>query len=365
MLEFQTPELLRMPLQELCLHTKLLAPVNCPVLDFLMKAPDPPPALIVKNALQTLKSIDAMDPWEDLTELGYHLTELPVEPHLGKMVLCAVVLKCLDPVLTIACALAYQDPFVLPTLASQKRAAMLCRKRFTAGTFSDHMVLLRAFQAWQKARSDGWERAFCEKNFLSQATMQIIVGMRTQLLGQLRASGFIKARGGADIRDVNANSENWAVVKAALVAGMYPNLAHVNRESLVVTASKEKKVRFHPTSVLSQPQYKKIPPANGQAAAVEALPTDWLIYDEMTRAHRIANIRCCSVVTPITVALFCGPARLPSNALQSSSSYQGDRVSSDSSDSEVEDRTTSNVSLLKLDEWLHLKLDSEVRNLSL
>jgi len=92
------------------------------------------------------QKIDAMDVWEDLTELGYHLAELPVEPHLGKMVLCAVVLKCLDPILTIACTLAYRDPFVLPTVASQKRAAMLCRKRLAAGTFSDHMVLLRAFQ---------------------------------------------------------------------------------------------------------------------------------------------------------------------------------------------------------------------------
>ncbi|XP_054034566.1 3'-5' RNA helicase YTHDC2 [Dryobates pubescens] len=363
MLEFQTPELLRMPLQELCLHTKLLAPVNCPVVDFLMKAPDPPPALIVRNAVQMLKTIDAMDSWEDLTELGYHLTELPVEPHLGKMVLCGVVLKCLDPILTIACTLAYRDPFVLPALASQKRAAMLCRKRFTAGTFSDHMALLRAFQAWQKARSDGWERAFCEKNFLSQATMEIIIGMRTQLLGQLRASGFVRARGGADIKDVNTNSENWAVVKAALVAGMYPNLVHVDRENLVLTAPKEKKVRFHPTSVLSQPQYKKIPPSNGQAAAIQALPTDWLIYDEMTRAHRIANIRCCSVITPVTVSLFCGPARLPSNALQEPSSLRGDGVSNDNSDSEIEDQTTANLSLLKLDEWLHLKLDPEAAGL--
>ncbi|NXE12881.1 YTDC2 helicase, partial [Lophotis ruficrista] len=365
MLEFQTPELLRTPLQELCLHTKLLAPINCPIVDFLMKAPDPPPALIVRNAVQMLKTIDAMDPWEDLTELGYHLTELPVEPHLGKMVLCAVVLKCLDPILTIACTLAYRDPFVLPTLASQKRAAMLCRKRFTAGTFSDHMALLRAFQAWQKARSDGWERAFCEKNFLSQATMEIIVGMRTQLLGQLRASGFVRARGGADIRDVNTNSENWAVVKAALVAGMYPNLVHVDRENLVLTGPKEKKVRFHPTSVLSQPQNKKIPPANGQAAAIQALPTDWLIYDEMSRAHRIANIRCCSVVTPVTVSLFCGPARLPSNALQEPASFRGDGVSNDNSDSEMEDKTTANLALLKLDEWLQLKLDPEVSNISL
>ncbi|XP_025915664.1 3'-5' RNA helicase YTHDC2 isoform X4 [Apteryx rowi] len=339
MLEFQTPELLRMPLQELCLHTKLLAPINCPIADFLMKAPDPPPALIVRNAVQMLKTIDAMDTWEDLTELGYHLADLPVEPHL--------------------------DPFVLPTQASQKRAAMLCRKRFTAGTFSDHMALLRAFQAWQKARSDGWERAFCEKNFLSQATMEIIIGMRTQLLGQLRASGFVRARGGGDIRDVNTNSENWAVVKGALVAGMYPNLVHVDRESLILTGPKEKKVRFHPTSVLSQPQYKKIPPANGQAAAIQALPTDWLIYDEMTRAHRIANIRCCSVVTPVTVSLFCGPARLPSNALQEPSSFRVDGLPNDSSDSEMEDKTTANLAVLKLDEWLHFKLDPETAGLLL
>lgn len=70
--------------------------------------------------------------------------------------------------------------------------------------------------------------------------------------------GFVRARGGGDIRDVNTNSENWAVVKAALVAGMYPNLVHVDRENVVLTGPKEKKVRFHPTSVLSQPQYKKV-----------------------------------------------------------------------------------------------------------
>ena len=51
-----------------------------------------------------------MDQWEDLTELGHHLADLPVEPRLGKMVLYSIVLKCLDPVLTIVCALAYRDP---------------------------------------------------------------------------------------------------------------------------------------------------------------------------------------------------------------------------------------------------------------
>uniref|UniRef100_A0A3B3T4R6 RNA helicase n=1 Tax=Paramormyrops kingsleyae TaxID=1676925 RepID=A0A3B3T4R6_9TELE len=361
MLEYQVPQLLRMPLQELCLHTKLLAPISCSIAEFLSKAPEPPPVIMVRNAVQMLKTIDAMDPWEDLTELGYHLADLPVEPHLGKMVLCAVVLKCLDPILTIACTLAHREPFILPALASQKRAAMLSQKRFASGSFSDHMALLRAFQAWQKARSDGWERVFCEKNFLSQATMEMIIGMRTQLLGQLRAIGFVRARGGGDIRDVNLNSENWAVVKAALVTGMYPKIIHMHRENICLMGSKEKKVRLHPASVLSQPPCQKLPPASGQTAALQALPTDWLIYDEMTRAHRIASIRCCSVVTPVTVTIFGGCAKLPSTALQEPTA-KSDGVG-DSSDSEVEDRSTNHLVHMKIDEWLNFKLERETASL--
>ncbi|KAG7240878.1 hypothetical protein INR49_023452 [Caranx melampygus] len=314
MLEFQVPQLLRMPLQELCLQTKLLAP-SSPVTEFLSKAPQPPPAHAIKNAVQMLKTIDAMDQNEDLTDLGYHLADLPVEPHLGKMVLSAVVLKCLDPILTIACTLAYRDPFVLPAQGSQKRAALHCRKRFTSSSFSDHMALLRAFQAWQKARSEGWERTFCEKNFLSQATMDMILGMRTQLLGQLRAIGFVRARGGSDIRDVNLNSENWAVVKAALVSGMYPNLVHLNQETSMLSSNREKK--------------------NSSGKMARGLPTDWLIYDEMSRGHRMASVRCCSMVTPITVTLF-GDCPL------------------DDSDSETEDQAE-----LRIDEWLIFQLDRE------
>lgn len=93
-----------------------------------------------------VQKIDALEQNEDLTELGYRLADLPVEPQLGKMVLCGVVLKCLDPILTIVCALAYRDPFIIPTENSQKRSALNCRKHFASNSFSDHMALLRAFQ---------------------------------------------------------------------------------------------------------------------------------------------------------------------------------------------------------------------------
>ena len=34
-------------------------------------------------------------------ELGHHLLDLPIEMQLAKMVLCSVVLKCVDPALGV------------------------------------------------------------------------------------------------------------------------------------------------------------------------------------------------------------------------------------------------------------------------
>lgn len=41
--------------QELCLHTKLLAPANTPIADFLSRAIEPPSLLVTRNAVQLLK----------------------------------------------------------------------------------------------------------------------------------------------------------------------------------------------------------------------------------------------------------------------------------------------------------------------
>lgn len=48
------------------------------------------------------------------------------------------------------------------------------------------------------------------------------------------------------------------MVKAALVAGMYPNLVNVNQETSLLSSNREKKVHFHPTSVLSQSKFMEV-----------------------------------------------------------------------------------------------------------
>ena len=67
----------------------------------------------------------ALDRDEELTPLGHHLAHLPVAPRLGKMMLFGAMFSCVDPVLTVASALGFKEPFVVP-LVSQTHFDVLC-----------------------------------------------------------------------------------------------------------------------------------------------------------------------------------------------------------------------------------------------
>ncbi|VDP76125.1 unnamed protein product [Echinostoma caproni] len=301
---------------EACIQARLLAPANVSIQTVLDAVPRPPESAACCDSILSLMEMDALDTFQDLTELGYHICDIPIPPRYAKMVLVSVALKCLDPILTIACILTYAEPFVIPKNATERREMLNARKKFSADTLSDHMMLLRAFQFWQKARSEGWEKSFCQKNFISTAAFEIITVIRTQLLGQLRASGFVKARGSGDIRDLNTNSENWAVVKAAIVAGMHANFVRIDRDKNKLCSTKASlnlTVQLHPQSVLATN-------ADGTPVNFSILPCEWLVYDEMLQHDEFSTdlglVRCVTVVSPITIALMAGPMKLRPDLLR-------------------------------------------------
>ncbi|XP_005089719.1 3'-5' RNA helicase YTHDC2 [Aplysia californica] len=346
--DYPTPEILRLPLQEVCLHTKLLAPNTETITGFLSKCPQAPPPLVIINAVQLLKEIDALDPWEELTELGQHLVDLPVEPKLGKMVLYAVVLKCLDPVLTIVCTMAHREPFILPTQPYMRRNVLGIRRKLAEQTYSDHFVFLRAFQLWQKARLDGREYEFCDKYSVSSATMHMLVGMRMQILHQLKLSGFLRTQGAlGGVRDLNANADNWAVVKACLVAGTYPNIIQKATPTSLNTR-KDSHVRFQNTSVIgpvlraNHGSYKRL-----LLKTIKDMPSRWVIYDEMSRAGRFSQARGCTLVSALSVFLFGGPSKVPKNAMK-------DKVDpeSDGDEPKTADDLGGIMKVFRPDDWL-------------
>jgi HrpA-like RNA helicase len=79
----QLPEMLRVPLVELCLQIKILRLGS--VVTFLERALEPPKVEAVKNAMATLHEVGAVDEEEEITPLGYHLAALPVDVHIAKV----------------------------------------------------------------------------------------------------------------------------------------------------------------------------------------------------------------------------------------------------------------------------------------
>lgn len=52
----------------------------------------------------------ALDSAEAVTPLGEHLTAMPVDPRVGKMLVHGALLRCAGPVLTIAAAMGHGRP---------------------------------------------------------------------------------------------------------------------------------------------------------------------------------------------------------------------------------------------------------------
>ena len=68
---------------------------------FLSWALDPPLPTIIHRAMSLLTSIGACVEGETLTPLGHHLAALPVHVRIGKMLLYAAILGCLEPIVSI------------------------------------------------------------------------------------------------------------------------------------------------------------------------------------------------------------------------------------------------------------------------
>lgn len=286
MLQFQLPEILRTPLQELCLNIKSLQLGK--IGSFLSKALQPPDPLSVQNAVELLKTIGALDDMEELTPLGRHLCKLPLDPNIGKMLLMGSIFQCLNPALTIAAALAHRDPFVLPI--NRKEEANAAKRSFAGDSCSDHIALLNAFEGWKDAKCSGKERNFCWENFLSPITLQMMDDMRNQFLDLLSDIGFVDKSKGAIA--YNQYSNDLEMVCAILCAGLYPNVLQCKRRGkrTAFYTKEVGKVDIHPASV---------------NAGVHLFPLPYMVYSEKVKTASIF-VRDSTNISDYSLLLFGG-----------------------------------------------------------
>ncbi|KAG6630812.1 hypothetical protein I3843_13G038200 [Carya illinoinensis] len=282
--EYQLPELLRTPLNSLCLQIKSLQVGS--IGSFLSAALQPPEPLAVQNAIDFLKMIGALDEKENLTNLGKFLSTLPVDPKLGKMLIMGAIFRCFDPVLTIVSGLSVRDPFLLPQ--DKKDLAGTAKSRFSAKDYSDHMALVRAYEGWKDAEREGSAYEYCWRNFLSAQTLQAIHSLRKQFSFILRDAGLVDA----DISINNRLSHNQSLVRAIICSGLFPGIASVvHREtSMSFKTMDDGQVFLY---------------ANSVNARYQTIPYPWLVFGEKVKVNTVF-VRDSTGVSDSILILFGG-----------------------------------------------------------
>jgi HrpA-like RNA helicase len=240
-----------------------------------------------------------------LSSLLSPLSSLLSSPRYGS------IFRCIGPTLVIAASLAFRSPFFSPF---DKRAeADAVKKAFDP--LSDHMTLLMAYDGWQKSREEGRgaEREYLHDNFLSRNTLGMIEKMKRQFEKILSDEGFFHRK----FRErYNENQTNYELIKAVLVAGLYPNVVKVDApvskpkksggrgggrggggapklktRKLWEPNSSEEMVSLHPSSVLY-----------GRSGGYG---TPFLVFHEKVKTSQV-YVRDATAVSPFALLLFGG-----------------------------------------------------------
>ncbi|XP_072532828.1 ATP-dependent RNA helicase TDRD9 [Salminus brasiliensis] len=154
--DYAVPEMLRSPLASIVLKVKLLNMGDPRSL--LSTALTPPNLCDIKRTILQLKEMGALSVSSssfdgNLTFLGRVLANLPVDLHLGKVIVLGHVFGCLEESLIIAASLSLKSFFAMPSL--HRLAGYRSKLAFARGVPSDSIAFLNAFKAWHTSRAKG------------------------------------------------------------------------------------------------------------------------------------------------------------------------------------------------------------------
>ncbi|VEL18043.1 unnamed protein product [Protopolystoma xenopodis] len=99
--------------QDICTDSNMVRKaVGCPILK-----PGGKPIVKHTTVVKDSAEIVTADDCDELTPLGLHLANLPLDPQCAKLLLLGAMFRCLQPAVIVAACLAFRDPFEVSSSA--------------------------------------------------------------------------------------------------------------------------------------------------------------------------------------------------------------------------------------------------------
>ncbi len=196
---FTDPEILRTSLAAVILQMAALGLGAIEDFPFV----DPPDRRQVRDGINLLRELGALDEQDRLTALGRRLADLPVDPRLGRAVLEADRLACAYETIVIVAGLSIHDPRERPTDRRQAADELHARFADEHSDFVAYLNLWRYLEERQRELSGSRFRRLCRDehlHFLRVREWQDLVG---QLRTAAKEAGVKINRKPAEPREVH------------------------------------------------------------------------------------------------------------------------------------------------------------------
>jgi len=182
---FTDPEILRTSLASVMLQMAALGLGAIEAFPFL----DPPDARQVRDGVNLLSELGALEGERQLTPLGRRLARLPVDPRMGRMVLEAGPRACAEEVVVIAAGLSIQDPRERPADKRAEADALHARFADEASDFTAYLNLWRHLREQRQALTGSQFRKRCKAEYLHYLRIREWQDLAAQLRQAARDAG--------------------------------------------------------------------------------------------------------------------------------------------------------------------------------
>ncbi|XP_051477823.1 ATP-dependent RNA helicase TDRD9 isoform X1 [Apus apus] len=263
--EQSVPEIVRCPLGATVLKIKKLGMGGPKAL--LATALSPPSIGDIERTILQLKELGALtahvqegdDPYDgELTFLGRVLTQLPVDLHLGKLIVLGHVFGCLEECVIIAAALSLRSFFGVPF--QQNVDGYRNKLVFAGNNKSDCIAIVNAFKAWQACKEKGElrhpkeELEWGRSNSVHIKRVREVAELFNNLKKRIRAFNmYVNAQPSA--RDQECVYKQRFILQVAIAGAFYPNYFSFGK-CLVETAARNLAGKDPNTTVM----LRNIPP---------------------------------------------------------------------------------------------------------
>nr|GLL42531.1 hypothetical protein GOBAR_AA03629 [Ipomoea trifida] len=304
------PEILRSNLANTVLTLKKLGIDDLVHFDFM----DPPAPETLMRALEVLNYLGALDDDGNLTKLGEIMSEFPLDPQMGKMLVVSPEFNCSNEILSVSAMLSglvrlgtllssatvlsgfhapagmhhrgsklvlmqivavsqyslmkqmvssrlYASADHIPNCFVRPREAQKAADE-AKGRFShidgDHLTLLNVYHAYKQNKEDP---QWCYENFVNHRALKSADNVRQQL-------SRIMTRFNLKLCSTDFNSRDYYVnIRKAMLAGYFMQVAHLERTGHYLTVKDNQVVHLHPSNCLDH-------------------KPEWVIYNEYVLTSR-------------------------------------------------------------------------------